>query len=189
MKLTDFIPGIPLLDTMKKIQKYTIVTVIKIKDNGRGFELCEMKKLGDWLFDDLKHIRYMVQHQSIDLTLNTGYARPASLHAYIVYDDAATTVELERIKPQLDTLRKLECPEKIQGYELKGTTVNLLPDDVMLKFRANPEVWAAFMDNKDVSDMFSNPINTGILFLVLIVGMFLGWLGGSLLGVIFGQVL
>jgi len=194
-RIPEFLkPEVPIISMLKRVSKFETVTVLRISDHGRSFNLCELKKTGHWIFDDLKRIRYMVQHPSIDLHLNLTSGKPVMVHAYILDDDGATTIELDKQDGEVKSVavngrevKKVEVPEELEGYEYRGTTISIIPDDIMIKFRADPDVWAAYADTHDISDMFAPGMNWGIIIVTFVAGAIVGQLIGGIIGVLLGH--
>ncbi len=217
-------PEIPIISILKRLSAVQVVTVLKISDHGRGFELCEMNKLGSWLFDDFKHERYMIQHQTVDLALKLTSGRPSFVHAYLVDTEAASTVEIDKAETKVEDvsvggkkIKEIDAPSKMAGYvidkikvdvkaakdlekvkarldeldtyEVKGTTIRILPEEVMAKFRANPYIWGAYVDNHDAADTYAPPNNWGYLLVGVAFGFLLGAIVMGLGGVVIGMFL
>lgn len=172
------------------------IACIKILDRGGTFEICDMNKIGEWLYDPIKEERFMVQHKSVDLGLKrTEGGRPEYLKAYLIDGTAATTVELTHPEDVVkgvwlgnERVAEIKVPDSIKGYTLRGTTIEFVPDAVMEKFRANPQFWAAWADNHDAADTYAPPNNYAIIILAYIVGVISGGLVLGFIALMIGLI-
>ncbi len=184
-------PEVPGLNTLKKMTKHEPVKVIRLSDGGHTITITDMMLAEHWLFDDLKKIRYMQNHDSIKLRILTADQKPHSDQAYIVDDDTASTVELPDLikklnKPvkikavsvdgvELECLQNEEVPENIRGYTAQGSTISLISSDKNSQwYSAGPEEQDKFYDNKAISDMFPSSINPGWFAVLFVIAFTMG---------------
>jgi hypothetical protein len=184
-------PEIPGLSTLKRMAKHEPVVVLRISDQGRSFNLCEMMMLGKWIFDDMKGIRYMVQHESVNLRVNLTTGKPMFFHAYICDDDTATTVTFTKLLSQVkdlkidavsadgtrisDTANSVEVPANIKGYSVVGSTISLVSDAANRKwYSPGADNWSSIIDNKAVSDLNPKPMPWGWVAVGVCFGFFIG---------------
>jgi hypothetical protein len=197
-------PEMPGLSTLKRMSKHEPVVVLRISDHGRAFNLCEMMRLDNWIFDDMKGIRYMVQHESVNLRVNLTSGKPAFFHAYICDDETASTVQLSNILKETkdvwidgltidgikihDVAKDVQVPKEIQAYTVMGSTVQLISSMATRKwFNPGPSNWSNFFDNKAVSDLFPRGMPWGWVAVGIAAGFFIGFASGGVLFILIGH--
>lgn len=198
-------PEVPGINTLQKMTKHEPVTVIKMGEGGKNISITDMMREGRWLFDDLKKIYYMINHDSIKLRLLMADGKPTTKEAYMVDDRTASTIEIE-LPEVIKTMKKpvtikaldidgteIKCgfdadvPEKIKTYTGKGSTISLIPAEYNNQwYGPGPEAWDYFIENKGIKDMFPASINPGwfaVLFVIAFTfGGFICGIGGIFLG-------
>ena len=207
ISVPDFLkPELPGVSTLKRMSKHEPVIVLRISDHGKSFNLCEMMRLENWIFDDMKGIRYMVQHESVNMRLNLASGKPAFYHAYIIDDDMASTIQLSDVmakakdlkivgltadgKEILDIRENMIVPKEIMGYTVQGSTVSLISSmDSRKWYNPGPSAWSNFVENKSISDLFPRGMPWGFVAIGVALGFFLGFASGGLIFALIGAAI
>lgn len=191
-------PEVPVVNTLKKMAKNESVTVLRLSNNGKTVRVCDMMKGDKWIFDDLKKIRYMCNHEPIKYITTTADEKPHTTQAYIVDDDTASTIDLQEFTTKTSTLkitaveldgkeiqidRKVAVPEIVEGYAFNGSTISLVGDQRNRKwYNPGPSGWDWFMDNKAISDMFPKSMPMGWLAVMFALGAMIFGPSGFIIG-------
>ena len=71
----------------------------------------------------------------------------------------------------------------IESYQYGGSTLKVIPSECLKELIADPDNWAAFIDNHDMSDMFSAQSVLGMIIIVFCVAFIVG---GLFMGPVWG---